>query len=164
MAKKRWSDYIETYWNRHSEEIITKINKQNPRTAAKGYTKQDYKEFFFEDVKTRMEEHNETARQAIKKRLNSRVYKSQADFYAESLKEELLKNREEYNKVRDFYRDKSGRFTKWGKPIYAGKVEINNMEYSKYKYLQGGQIIYVYTSQSPKSEKYNMFVSTENYE
>lgn len=111
-----------------------------------------------------MEEHNETARQAIKKRLNSRVYKSQADFYAESLKEELLKNREEYNKVRDFYRDKGGRFTKWGTPIYAGKVEINNMEYSKYKYLQGGQIIYVYTSQSPKSEKYNMFVSTENYE
>ena len=163
MAKKNQSDYIEKYWNRHSEELINKINKQNPKTAEKGFTKQDYKEFFFEDVKTRMEEYSESAKEAIKKRLASRVYKSQTEFYAESLKDELLKNREEYNKVRDFYRLK-GKFIKWGTPIYAGKVEINNMEYSKYRYLKDGQVIFVYTTQSPKSDNYHIFVSTTDYE
>lgn len=102
-------------------------------------------------------------RQAIKKTLASRPYKSLAEWFAESLKQELLDNKTEYNKVRDFYRSEKGTFMKWGDPHYEGQVEINGNMYKKYKYTKGSEFIFVYTSQSPKSDLYDIFVSRKDY-
>ena len=161
---------IRKYWDRNKDTLKSKLIANNEGIISditKRHPGQDVDEqlyrLFKGDVETFAEYDNLSTRAAIKKTVNTRAFKSQEEFYQESVYNEIKQNKQTYRELRNFFRDAQGKFTTITMPQYKGKVEINNVEYSKYAFSNNGAVIYYYTSQSPSSSNYSAFLTKENY-
>ena len=80
---------VAQYWAKHNRSIVRKAKQ------ATGFTdlgKETVKHQFVDNVEAYMEEDGMSASDAIAKTLRGREFKSQADFYAESVMENLKDN------------------------------------------------------------------------
>lgn len=164
LIRKYWDKNKDTLKSKliaNNEGIISDITKRHP---GQDVDEQLYR-LFKGDVETFAEYDNLSTRAAIKKTVNTRAFKSQEEFYQESVYNEIKQNKQIYRELRNFFRKEQGRFAEITMPQYKGKVEINNIEYSKYAFTNSynGAVIYYYTSQSPSSSLYSAFLTKENY-
>lgn len=161
---------IKNYWNKnkeflkakliaHNEGLISDIQKRHP---GKDVDEQLY-QLFKGDVITFAQYDNISVTKAIKKTINTRAFKSQEEFYQESVYNEIKQNKQYYRDLRKFFKDTKGRFTKITMPQYQGKVVIGNTEFSKYAFSNNGAMLYYYTAQSPSSPAYSTILTAENY-
>lgn len=161
---------IKNYWNKNKELLKAKLIANNDglisdlqkRHPGKDIDEQLY-QLFKGDVVTFAQYDNISVRKAIKKTLNTRAFKSQEEFYQESVYNEIKQNKQYYHDLRSFFRDTKGRFTNITMPKYQGKVVIGNTEFSKYAFSNNGAMLYYYTSQSPSSSNYSTILTSENY-
>lgn len=140
-SKKQWEESYAEGWR----ELAQKGRWERLRYAIK------------EEVRGYMMVNNISAKEAVEAVRRSRLYKSQEDFYQTEMYYKINKQ--------GWDRDK-GRFAlKKKNIIYQGKVEIDGMTYTKYKYtLNNGEIWYTYEADSPKQASYQFWRSQTNYE
>lgn len=108
-----------------------------------------------------------SASDAIAKTLRGREFKSQADFYAEGVIENLKDNyAEEIGWDGRRFRNKKGQLMadRFKELKYDGEVIIDNVLYKVYRMPNAnGELVYYYETGSPKGGTYSTFVSKERY-
>lgn len=116
-------------------------------------------------VQFRTEDNYTTMKKAIKRELNTRAFKSQSEFYRESIMKNINGNDEIKYQIRELSRDERGHFGKTPDAQFHGTVTINNTQYTKYQFLNKstGKIGFIYESNSPKADNYNIFFSQVDY-
>ena len=153
ISMKKWGNSYQTNWKSTYEQG----DYQTLRNAIR------------QEVKDYMEVQNLTADEAVKAIRRSRYYTSQADFYRNSIYEELkdlgynrnMVDLENYNPVR-----RKGTFVNFQREAiqYHGNVDIDGTIYQKYSFESNGKQLYYYKSRSPKDENYKPWITGENYE
>lgn len=109
-----------------------------------------------------------SAQEAVQCLRRSRYYTSQADFYANSVKEELInlgfnRNREGALNYDPAHRKET--FTSLNNIQYHGDVEHDGFMYKKYSFISNGVLLYYYKNRSPKDELYleDLQITTEDW-
>ena len=146
---------VAQYWAKHNRTIVRKAKQ------ATGFTdlgKETVKHQFVDNVEAYMEEDGMSASDAIAKTLRGREFKSQADFYAEGVIENLKDNyAEEIGWDGSRFRNKKGQ-------LMADRFIIDNVLYKVYRMPNAnGELVYYYETGSPKGGTYSTFVSKERY-
>ena len=155
---------VAQYWAKHNRSIVRKAKQ------ATGFTdlgKETVKHQFVDNVEAYMEEDGMSASDAIAKVLRGREFKSQADFYAEGVMENLKDN---YAKEIGWdgrrFRNKKGQLMadRFKELKYDGEVIIDSVLYKVYRMPNAnGELVYYYETGSPKGGTYSTFVSKERY-
>lgn len=98
-----------------------------------------------------------TAEEAVEKVRRSRYYVSEADFYRNSVKKELIDlgyNRNLKELLNYNTEHKAGTFVTLNNIQYLGNVEFDGKIYKSYSFISNGKLLYYYSSRSPKDELY----------
>lgn len=106
--------------------------------------------------------------EAVKSLRRSRYYTSQADFYRNSVKEELIQlgyNRNRYGALNYNPTHKKETFTSLTDIQYHGYVERDGIMYKKYSFISNGVFLFYYKNRSPKDELYleDLHITTEDW-
>lgn len=174
--KKKYSrkistdEYIKIKLNQNEGEILNKIKKNNPDRFADAPNEYIYKTVARE-VKQNMSDYDESVAKAFQRYTRSRAVKTQAEFYIEGLKSEIMGSEMQtkgvetnWKKLQNFYRDKKGHFTAIKNVTYMGTVEYNKTTWKQYRFINPlGEVMYFYSTQSPKSEFYESMLTEKNY-
>lgn len=109
-----------------------------------------------------------SADEAVNQLRRSRYYVSQADFYKNSIKEELVAlgyNRNRYGALNYDPSHKKETFTSLTDIQYHGNIEHDGVIYQKYSFISNGVLLFYYKNRSPKDELYleDLHILTEDW-